>query len=30
VPTVDLASGRIIADPPDGILPTPKPVISES
>lgn len=25
VPTVDLASGRIIADPPDGILPVPKP-----
>lgn len=24
VPTVDLASGRIIADPPDGIFPTPK------
>lgn len=24
VPTVDLASGRIIADPPDGILPEPK------
>jgi 16S rRNA processing protein RimM len=25
VPTVDLASGRIIADPPDGVLPEPKP-----
>jgi 16S rRNA processing protein RimM len=24
VPTVDLASGRIIADPPDGILPDAK------
>lgn len=25
VPTVDLASRRIVADPPDGILPEPKP-----
>jgi 16S rRNA processing protein RimM len=25
VPTVDLATGRIVADPPDGILPAPKP-----
>lgn len=25
VPTVDLASGRMVADPPEGILPTPKP-----
>ncbi|WP_298858398.1 ribosome maturation factor RimM [uncultured Sulfitobacter sp.] len=24
VPTVDLASGRIVANPPEGILPTPK------
>lgn len=24
VPTVDLAAGRIVADPPDGILPEPK------
>ncbi|MEH6739179.1 MAG: ribosome maturation factor RimM [Sulfitobacter sp.] len=30
VPTVDLAAGRIIADPPDGILPTPKPAPTES
>lgn len=29
VPTVDLASGRIVADPPEGILPTPKPAASE-
>jgi 16S rRNA processing protein RimM len=25
VPTVDLATGRMVADPPEGILPTPKP-----
>lgn len=25
VPTVDLATGRIIADPPEGVLPEPKP-----
>ena len=25
VPTVDLASGRIVADPPEGVLPTSKP-----
>jgi 16S rRNA processing protein RimM len=25
VPTVDLAAGRMVADPPEGILPTPKP-----
>ena len=24
VPTVDLASGRLVADPPDGVMPTPK------
>lgn len=29
VPTVDLASGRIVADPPDGILPTPKSAASD-
>ena len=29
VPTVDLATGRIVADPPDGILPTPKSAPSE-
>ncbi len=29
VPTVDLATGRIVADPPEGILPTPKPAASE-
>lgn len=29
VPTVDLASGRVVADPPDGILPTPKPAASD-
>lgn len=30
VPTVDLASGRIVADPPDGILPEAKPATPES
>lgn len=30
VPTVDLTSGRIIADPPDGILPEGKPDTAES
>lgn len=25
VPTVDLSAGRLIADPPDGVLPDPKP-----
>lgn len=29
VPTVDLASGRIVADPPEGILPTPKPAAND-
>ncbi|MEH6645172.1 ribosome maturation factor RimM [Sulfitobacter sp.] len=29
VPTVDLASRRIVADPPEGILPTPKPAPQE-
>ncbi|MCX7566727.1 ribosome maturation factor RimM [Sulfitobacter sp. F26169L] len=29
VPTVDLASGRIVADPPEGILPVTKPDTSE-
>ena len=29
VPTVDLASGRLVADPPEGILPTPKATASE-
>ena len=30
VPTVDLSAGRIVADPPDGILPVPKIAPSES
>lgn len=30
VPTVDLATGRIVADPPDGILPEAKPDTPES
>jgi len=29
VPTVDLGSRRIVADPPEGILPTPKPAPQE-
>ncbi len=29
VPTVDLATGRIVADPPEGVLPTPKPATTE-
>lgn len=29
VPTVDLATGRIVADPPDGVLPDPKPAPQE-
>lgn len=29
VPTVDMASRRIVADPPEGILPTPKPAASD-
>jgi 16S rRNA processing protein RimM len=29
VPTVDLAAGRMVADPPDGILPAPKPAATD-